>query len=105
MTQHDPINNPAHYAEGRSYEPIDVIEDWELNYNLGNACKYISRAGRKQNQLEDLKKARWYIDREIQSLEQPVPFEATYEDIVESMIDNAIRGYEEPFYYVERRDN
>ena len=102
---HDSINSPAHYAEGRTYEPIDVIEDWELNYNLGNACKYISRAGRKQDQLEDLKKARWYIDREIQSLEQPVPFEATYEDIVESMIDNAIRGYEEPFYYGESRDS
>jgi len=101
---HDPINSPAHYAEGRSYEPIDVIEDWELNYNLGNACKYISRAGRKQNQLEDLKKARWYIDREIQSLEPPVPFEATYEDIVEGLIDNAIRGYEEPFYYGASRD-
>ena len=102
---HDPINSPAHYAEGRSYEPIDVIEDWELNYNLGNACKYISRAGRKQNQLEDLKKARRYIDREIQSLEPPVPFEATYEDIVEGLIDNAIRGYEEPRFYGEEDDD
>ena len=101
---HDPINRPSHYAEGRQYEPIDVIADWELNYHLGNTLKYISRAGRKQNQLEDLKKARWYIDREIQSLEQPVPFEATYEDIVQGLVDNAVRGYEEPFYYGETRD-
>lgn len=99
---HDPINSPAHYAEGRSYEPIDVIEDWELGYHLGNALKYISRAGRKQNQLEDLKKARWYLDREISSLEPSVPFEATYEDIVQGLIENAQRGYEDsPIHYGE----
>ena len=102
---HDPINRPAHYAEGRSYEPIDVIEDWELGYNLGNATKYISRAGRKQNHLEDLKKARWYIDREIASLEPSVPFEATYEDIVQGLIENAQRGYEEPVFYGEAQDD
>ena len=49
---HDPINNPSHYAEGRQFEPIDVIEDWKLNYRMGNVLKYVSRAGRKQDAIE-----------------------------------------------------
>jgi len=63
------VDHPSHYAEGRKYEPIDVIEDWELGFCLGNAVKYISRAGRKNDALEDLKKARWYLDREIERME------------------------------------
>ena len=66
----DPVDKPSHYAEGRRYEPIDVIEDWELGMHLGNATKYISRAGRKGDELEDLKKARWYIERRISLLER-----------------------------------
>ena len=66
---HDPVNRPSHYAEGRQYEPISVIEDWQLGYHLGNALKYISRAGRKSDRLEDLKKARFYLDEEIKQLE------------------------------------
>ena len=66
---HDPVNRPSHYAEGRQYEPIAVIEDWSLGYHLGNALKYISRAGRKQNTIEDLRKAVWYVNREIDRLE------------------------------------
>lgn len=62
------VDHPSHYAEGRRYEPIDVIEDWELGFCLGNAVKYISRAGRKNDALEDLKKARWYLDREIERM-------------------------------------
>lgn len=62
------IDHPSHYAEGRKYEPIDVIEDWQLGFCLGNALKYISRAGRKTDDIEDLKKAIWYIDRHISSL-------------------------------------
>jgi hypothetical protein len=61
----DPIENPSHYSEGRKHEPIDVIEDWGLGFHLGNALKYISRAGRKTDELEDLAKAIWYIEREI----------------------------------------
>ena len=93
MTNHDPIDSPAHYAEGRQYEPIDVIADWELNYHLGNTLKYVSRAGRKLNQLEDLKKARWYLDREIQTLEA-VPFAVTYEDVLEAAAAAASAGQE-----------
>lgn len=64
----DPIN-PNHYKQG-GIETIDVIEAWDLNYRLGNAVKYISRAGKKDpnKTVEDLEKARWYLDREINRL-------------------------------------
>ena len=63
----DSVDHPSHYAEGRKYEPIVVIEAWGLGFNLGNALKYISRAGRKDPEKieEDLRKAIWYIDREL----------------------------------------
>lgn len=68
------IEHPAHYCEGRKYEPKDVIRDWELNFNLGNTVKYVSRAGRKENNsiLQDLKKARQYLDFEINFLENNI---------------------------------
>lgn len=53
----DPINHPPHYTAGR-FEVIDVIEDWDLGFCLGNAIKYIARARHKGAYLEDLKKAR-----------------------------------------------
>jgi hypothetical protein len=65
---HDPVNAPRHYRAGDTYETIRVIEAWGLGYNLGNAVKYISRAGSKGNLVEDLEKARWYLDREINNL-------------------------------------
>ena len=60
----DIINHPAHYTDGK-FETIDAIESWRLGYHLGNAIKYISRAGKKSKdtELEDLRKARWYIAR------------------------------------------
>lgn len=64
------ITRPSHYCEGRSFEPIDVINDWQLNFNLGNVIKYISRAGRKDNILQDLKKALFYLKYEIDRLEK-----------------------------------
>ena len=79
---HDSIHRPAHYAEGRIYEPIAVIEDWDLNYRLGSVVKYVSRAGRKQNALEDLKKARWYLDREIDQLELNQEPPTDYEQVL-----------------------
>ena len=63
------VNHPSHYNMGK-YEAIDVIEDWNLGFNLGNTVKYISRAGHKDNILQDLKKAAWYLDREIKRLEK-----------------------------------
>lgn len=62
------VEHPKHYTEGRKFEPIDVIEDWNLGFNLGNAVKYISRAGRKDDIITDLEKAQWYLNREITKL-------------------------------------
>jgi len=60
----DNVNHPPHYKVG-GIEVIDFIESKKFNYNLGNVIKYVSRADHKGNRLEDLKKARWYLDREI----------------------------------------
>jgi len=61
------IDHPSHYTSvsDPAYETINVIEAWNLGFHLGNCVKYISRAGKKGSRLEDLKKARWYLDREI----------------------------------------
>lgn len=64
-----PVNHPPHYNAGR-FEVIDVIEDWRLGFHLGNAVKYIARAEHKGSALEDLRKARWYLDREITRREE-----------------------------------
>ncbi len=66
---HDPVNHPAHYTRG-GIECIDVIEKLGLGFHLGNALKYLWRAGVKGDELEDLRKARWYLDREIARLER-----------------------------------
>lgn len=63
----DEVNHPKHYTCGQ-IEPIDVIEDWNLGFHLGNTVKYIARAGKKDlnDSLTDLKKAAWYLEREIE---------------------------------------
>lgn len=64
----DSVNHPPHYGgEDNPYEAIKVIEAWVLGFHLGNAVKYIARAGKKGDALEDLKKARWYLDRAIKN--------------------------------------
>lgn len=60
----DPVNHPAHYKVG-GIETIDFIEAKRLNYNLGNAVKYITRADHKGNRKQDLEKAIWYLTREL----------------------------------------
>ena len=61
------IDHPDYYrGENNPYEAIKVIESWGLGFCLGNTLKYIARAGHKGDRLEDLRKARWYLDREIQ---------------------------------------
>lgn len=62
----DSVDHPSHYTKG-GIEAIDVIEAWELGFCLGNTVKYIARAGRKDSEtlVQDLEKARWYLDREI----------------------------------------
>ena len=62
-------DHPSHYTRG-NIEVIDFIEDQQLPYHLGNVIKYIARAGHKGDKLEDLKKARWYLDRYINEVMQ-----------------------------------
>jgi hypothetical protein len=61
------INHPAHYGGDGTYETIKVVEAWKLDFNLGNAIKYISRAEHKGKNVEDLEKAKWYIERAIRN--------------------------------------
>jgi hypothetical protein len=64
------VDHPSHYGGADSpYEAIKVIDAWGLGFSLGNTVKYISRAGKKGSKIEDLKKARWYLDHEIERLE------------------------------------
>lgn len=79
--QYDLVLNPKHYGgKDNPYEAIKVIEAWGLHksFNLGNVAKYLSRAGKKPSEdtkskkIEDLKKARWYLDREITNLEKGI---------------------------------
>ena len=63
------VDHPAHYGgKDNPYEAIRVIEAWQLGFCLGNTVKYISRAGKKGEALEDLEKAKWYLQREIDKL-------------------------------------
>ena len=67
------ILDPKHYRSNNGIQCIDVIEAWELNYHRGNIIKYLLRAGKKhlETEIEDLCKARWYLDREIARLQDP----------------------------------
>ena len=69
MTDEEAIDRPPHYT----FSPVEVIsaiEAWSLGFHLGNVVKYGARAAHKRQRLPDLKKARWYLDREIARLEQ-----------------------------------
>ena len=70
MTEPELIDHPDHYNTGE-IEVIDAIEAWRLGFHLGNAVKYIARAGHKSASpvLNDLKKAQWYLDRYIEKLQ------------------------------------
>lgn len=77
----DNVNHPSHYKVG-GIETIDFIEAKGLNYNLGNVVKYVTRAGHKNDRLEDLRKAAWYLAREIDGAQpkhplivEPIPVE------------------------------
>ena len=67
----DPVANPSHYATSAGLEAIDVIEAFfDDDFHLGNAFKYLARAGKKDNEIEDLRKAVWYILRRIEKTEE-----------------------------------
>ena len=61
---------PQHYNNGQSYDVIDIVKDYDLNFNEGNALKYIVRARHKGHHLDDLRKAIDYLQRELKHLEQ-----------------------------------
>lgn len=69
FTESDNVNHPAHYTDGK-IEVIDYIQDKGFNFCRGNAIKYISRAGKKDKakEIEDLQKAVWYLNKEIERL-------------------------------------
>ncbi len=76
MDSNSSVDHPAHYGgKDDPYEAIKVIEAWKLNFRLGNCVKYVRRAGQKPDTptIQDLKKARWYLDREIAALEESGP--------------------------------
>tara|TARA_R110000851_G_scaffold37126_1_gene96139 strand:+ start:787 stop:990 length:204 start_codon:yes stop_codon:yes gene_type:complete len=59
------VNHPQHYNEG--VEAIDVIESWDLNFNVGNVIKYMLRSAHKGEEIQDLEKAKWYLDRHLEN--------------------------------------
>jgi len=71
--QKEMVDHPVHYQFGKNneYEAIKVIDAWGLGFSLGNTVKYISRAGKKdkEKELEDLYKAKWYLEHHIKNLE------------------------------------
>ena len=93
-TKKEAVNHPSHYNFGK-YEVIDVIEDWKLGFNLGNTVKYLARAKYKGHEIEDLKKAKWYLEREIARLEaefegrKPV-FEAVFKEKKPDLADKPL---------------
>jgi hypothetical protein len=58
------VNHPAHY-QGKKFEVIDIINDYKLNFEMGNAIKYILRADKKGNKKQDIEKAIWYLNHEL----------------------------------------
>ena len=58
------VDHPQHY-QGKNFEVIDIINDYSLNFELGNAIKYILRADKKGNKKQDLEKAIWYLNYEL----------------------------------------
>jgi hypothetical protein len=71
LSKPEAVEHPEHYGgKDNPYEAIKVIEAWDLGFNLGNVAKYISRAGKKDDALQDLQKAMWYLEREIVRLSE-----------------------------------
>lgn len=90
------VEHPSHYNMG-NIEVIDAIDDWQLNFSLGNAVKYIARAGHKDanKKIEDLEKAIWYIKHEIEILKKPT--EVSYEDVCSGIHTPTISELSEMF--------
>tara|TARA_E500000331_G_scaffold358184_1_gene423264 strand:- start:2989 stop:3291 length:303 start_codon:yes stop_codon:yes gene_type:complete len=74
ITKKESVNHPEHYLKNTGHEVIDVINAWKLNFELGNAIKYIARAGKKDpnKEIEDLEKAMCYIEMQIKSIKNNI---------------------------------
>ena len=103
MTNHDNVDHPSHYTEGRAFEVIEVLEDWcgrapdpVLGGLQWQSLKYLGRVWDKVDPLEDLKKSRWYLNRLIDKLEakEVVQPRVTYEDVLEAATAEAATGQE-----------
>tara|TARA_R110000851_G_scaffold158169_1_gene301089 strand:- start:3013 stop:3225 length:213 start_codon:yes stop_codon:yes gene_type:complete len=68
------MSTPKHYESGQNYDIIDVVKHYDLNFNLGNVLKYICRAGKKENEIQDLEKAIEYLERELYYLENDLKY-------------------------------
>lgn len=100
-TRHDAVNSPSHYTQYKGLEVIDLTE--QMNFNRGNAVKYIARAGAKDpaREVEDLEKARWYIEREIQRVKanQPKPPELARQDVCGCCVMGRERAHESGYKF------
>lgn len=106
----DVVNHPSHYTDGK-IEVIDFIEQKNLNFHRGNAVKYIARAGKKdpEKEVEDLRKAVWYLNREIKRLTGKNPNAALISEIIEEVeravdkarLDNEFDNTEGKWFIVE----
>lgn len=102
VSGHDAVKNPSHYC-GTKYQVINFIEDWGLGYCLGNVVKYICRAGKKyvgdkQKELQDLKKAKWYLERRLEEHKNGVELDSnelkmniSIDDFIEDQKLNYVR--------------
>jgi hypothetical protein len=101
----DPVNHPPHYKGANGIETIDVIEAFGLGFHLGNTIKYVLRAGRKNGAtLEDLKKARWYLDREIARLDRATGFIHATGPLTAEQREALVRDYRARALSVEYAD-
>lgn len=91
------VDHPSHYTFGK-YEVIDVIEDWKLGYYESNIIKYIARAKHKGKELEDLRKAQWYLDRLVDRMTPTaeVATNGNISNLHSSMWDGLLVGFAEP---------
>ena len=87
------VNHPSHYQQG--IEAIDIIESWGLNFSLGNVIKYTLRAPYKGKQIEDLEKARWYLDREIERLKIGGRYYGNTNNYIQSLLSNNGNNFSE----------
>ena len=109
---HSNVNHPDHYQSDKM-EVVDIIEAFELNFHLGNVVKYITRSDKKGNSLEDLEKAKWYLQREInnrykQQDDQPnndiVSYDKSSERLLKAQIEEQADRFREAVKDADERE-